>query len=149
MYNNLNLINIFNKRFIRDFIFLIKISFFILFSYNFNIKKSDINLDLDNEFPPIYEENINFSNYTSNIKPIALYYPEFNNFNFNYTNKTNINTNQNKITKLKNQIENVKNCVDIQNKYYEDICKLVHQFYLEVIQVKDCNEKRNQIIFKL
>ena len=131
MYNNLNLINIFNKRFIRDFIFLIKISFFILFSYNFNIKKSDINLDLDNEFPPIYEENINFSNYTSNIKPIALYYPEFNNFNFNYTNKTNINTNQNKITKLKNQIELAKNhgiygfaihfIFDFNNKYLDDI----------------------------
>lgn len=131
MYNNLNLINIFNKRFIRDFIFLLKISFFILFSYNFNIKKSDINLDLDNEFPPIYEENINFSNYTSNIKPIALYYPEFNNFNFNYTNKTNINTNQNKITKLKNQIELAKNhgiygfaihfIFDFNNKYLDDI----------------------------
>ena len=131
MYNNLNLINIFNKRFIRDFIFLIKISFFILFSYNFNIKKSDINLDLDNEFPPIYEENINFSNYTSNIKPIALYYPEFNNFNFNYTNKTNINTNQNSITKLKNQIELAKNhgiygfaihfIFDFNNKYLDDI----------------------------
>ena len=131
MYNNLNLINIFNKRFIRDFIFLLKISFFILFSYNFNIKKSDINLDLDNEFPPIYEENINFSNYTSNIKPIALYYPEFNNFNFNYTNKTNINTNQNSITKLKNQIELAKNhgiygfaihfIFDFNNKYLDDI----------------------------
>ena len=50
------------------------------------------------------------------------------------------------INEVKNQIENVKHCVILQKKYYEDICKLVSQFYLEVCCVKQCNDNRNRAI---
>ena len=81
---------------------------------------------MDNELPPEYEKNINYSNYSSIIKPIALYYPEFNNINLNYFNINSINTSifkgninqdqnninyekQNKLEKIKNQIELARN----------------------------------------
>jgi hypothetical protein len=52
---------------------LIKFSIIILCSFiifNINYYKKEINLD--NELPPEYEKNINYSNYSSIIKPIAL-----------------------------------------------------------------------------
>ena len=106
---------------------LIKFFIIILCSFNiFNINYNKIEINLDNELPPEYEKNINYSNYSSIIKPIALYYPEFNNINLNYFNINSINTSifkgninqdqnninyekQNKLEKIKKQIELARN----------------------------------------
>ena len=59
------------------------IIFLTLFFYRqIFIKKQKIKLDIDNIFElPLYENNIVFSNYSTEIKPIALYYPDFVIFN--------------------------------------------------------------------
>jgi hypothetical protein len=59
------------------------IIFFNLFFYkHIFIKKIKIKLDIDNIFEiPLYENDIIFSNYSTEIKPIALYYPDFIGFN--------------------------------------------------------------------
>ena len=100
------------------------IKFFIIILCSFNINDYKVEINLDNELPPKYENNINYSNYSTIIKPIALYYPEFNNININYSNinstnasifKTYINhsnlnsQNQNKLEKVKSQIELARN----------------------------------------
>ena len=98
---------------------LIKFSIIILCSFNiFNINYYKIEINLDNELPPEYEKNINYTKYSSILKPIALYYPEFNNINLNYLNinsinisiyKGNINRNQNNINYEKqNKLEKIK-----------------------------------------
>ena len=102
------------------FFSLIKYFIIILCFFNINYKKLEINLD--NELPPKYEKNINYSNYSSIIKPIALYYPEFNNINYFNINsndssdyKTYINQsntyfgNRNKLEKFKSQTELARN----------------------------------------
>ena len=64
------------------------IIFLILFFYkHIYIKKQKIKLDIDNIFElPLYENNIVFSNYSTEIKPIALYYPDFIIFNQYFNN---------------------------------------------------------------
>ena len=65
------------------YIFFIFI-YFILFYYRhiyINIKET-IKVEIDNIFEvSSYEKDINFSNYLSDIKPIAIYHSEFNNIN--------------------------------------------------------------------
>ena len=60
----------------------------ILFFYkHIYIKKQKIKLEIDNIFElPLYENNIVFSNYSTEIKPIALYYPDFIIFNQYFNN---------------------------------------------------------------
>jgi hypothetical protein len=104
------------------FCYLIKYFIIILCSFNINYNKIEINLD--NELAPKYEKNINYSNYSSIIKPIALYYPEFININVNYFNINSINAsdyktyinqsniyfeNGNKLEKFKNQTKLARN----------------------------------------
>ena len=97
---------------IKIFWSLIKFIVIILCFLNYNHNK--IEIDLDNELPPEYEKNVNYYNYSTDIKPIAIYYPEFNNINNNYNYKININQNyqnfeyQNKNEKIKSQIELAK-----------------------------------------
>lgn len=63
---------------------LIKYSIFILlyfilfcFKHIYINLKEEIKIDIDNKFDiSLYENNINFSNYISEIKPIAIYYLE-------------------------------------------------------------------------
>ena len=73
-----NVINVFIKYIF--FIFL----YFILFYYKhiyINIKEK-IKVEIDNIFEnSSYEKDINFSNYSSEIKPIAIYHSELNNIN--------------------------------------------------------------------
>ena len=95
------------------FLFLIK--FFVLILYSFNINHDRIEIILDNELATKYEKNINYSNHSTILKPIALYYPDFNNININYfDNKTNINQSniyfetQNKLEKFKAQTKLAK-----------------------------------------
>ena len=71
------IINIFIKYCAAIIIFLI-----LIFFKHIYIKNQKIKLDIDNIFKiSLYENNINFSNYSTAIKPIALYYPELINFN--------------------------------------------------------------------
>ena len=56
----------------------------LFFYRHLYIKKQKIKLDIDNIFElSLYENNTVFSNYSTEIKPIALYYPDFAN---QYTN---------------------------------------------------------------
>lgn len=104
------------------FLYLIKFGVIILYSFNINYDQKEI--ILDNELETKYEKNINYSNHSTILKPIALYYPEFINININYFNinsinvsdyKTNINQsniyyeNQNKLEKFKAQTELARN----------------------------------------
>jgi len=61
------------------------IIYLILFYYKYiyiNIKEI-IKVEIDNKFEiSLYENNLNFSNYLTDIKPIAIYYPEFNNIKY-------------------------------------------------------------------
>ena len=111
-----------NRSTLSYFFYLIKIFVIVFYSFNINYDKKEI--ILDNELAIKYEKNINYSNHCSNLKPIALYYPEFNNINFNYFNsnsmnisdyKTNINRSniffekQNRLEKFKAQTELARN----------------------------------------
>ena len=61
--------------------------FFLFFFKHIYIKKEKIKIDIDNIFKiSLFENNIIFSNYSTEIKPIALYYPDLINFN-QYFNK--------------------------------------------------------------
>ena len=68
---------------------IIILSFFFIFEFKINYKKIQLNFintninetnltyfEIDNEFP-LFENNIDFSNYSTNIKTIALYLPQF------------------------------------------------------------------------
>ena len=59
------------------------IIFFTLFFYKYiYIKKEKIIIEIDNIFEmSLYENNINFSNYSTTIKPLTLYYPDLIYFN--------------------------------------------------------------------
>jgi len=68
-----------------NFLFIIKyIILFILLLFLFYIRYIYINInknifvEINNKFEiPLYEQNINFSTYSSKINPIAFYYPNF------------------------------------------------------------------------
>ena len=64
-----------NKNIVVIFKYLIKSIFLIIFSFIYQNEKI-IFIEIDNEIL-LYENNIDFSNYTSNIKPIAIYLPKF------------------------------------------------------------------------
>ena len=49
--------------------------FIIFFIFSFNSKKIFI-IDIDNQLSQ-YENNVDFSNYNTDIKPIALFLPQF------------------------------------------------------------------------
>ena len=130
---------------------LIKFIAIILCFLNFNHNK--IEIDLDNELPPEYEKNVNYYNYSTDIKPIAIYYPEFNNINNNYNYKININQNyqnfeyQNKNEKIKSQIELAKS----HGIYGFAIC-FVFEFnstYLNEINIFFLNNKEIKFPFLL
>ena len=63
-------------------------------------------IDIDNEFKEnLFEKDMKFSHYQTKLKPIAFYYPEYNNISyFKYSNKTLKNDNYyiNKIKRLVN-----------------------------------------------
>ena len=61
--------------------------------------KEIIKVEIDNKFEiSLYENNLNFSNYLTDIKPIAIYYPEFNNINNSFYNL--LRNNDNKISEI-------------------------------------------------
>ena len=63
------------------FIIIYSISFFIRNIY-ININNKEI-IDIDNEFKDnFYERSNKFNGYISKLKPIALYYPEYNNISY-------------------------------------------------------------------
>ena len=106
--------------------FLIKLSILILCSININkINNTHENqINLDNELQPAYESNINFSNYSSILKPIALYYPENNNFNFNYVNSSynnnyyfKFNNNNNLVGKNNDKIKKIERQIELAKSH--------------------------------
>ena len=53
---------------------------FLIYSHFVNIPVIKISLDIDNGYNySIYENNVNFSDYTTDVKVIALYFPRFQN----------------------------------------------------------------------
>jgi hypothetical protein len=76
-------------------IFIKYVAMFIIFSniifneyFLININQK-LAIEIDNEFKEnLYEADISFNNYQTNLKPIAFYYPEYNNISFmKYFNK--------------------------------------------------------------
>ena len=85
------------------FIFLIILIYFIIFHHNIEL----IKLEIDNIFNEKYEKDINFSNFTTEIKPIAIYIPKFNQYyNESMNNKL---INQFKSELIQKQIDLAKN----------------------------------------
>ena len=72
--SNLSLTKIFIS-FIKIFITILSLVFFIINRYNYLSKKE---INIDNQFEYIKEDNLDFSKYSSTIKPIALYNSEIN-----------------------------------------------------------------------
>ena len=63
----------------------------IIFNEYFLINiKQKLCIEIDNEFKEnLYETDISFNNYQTRLKPIAFYYPEYNNISYiKYFNKT-------------------------------------------------------------
>lgn len=69
--------------FLKYVCFLFGYSYIIFTDYiHININNK-IYIDIDNEFNvSLYEEDILFNNYKTNLKPIAFYHPEYNNISF-------------------------------------------------------------------
>lgn len=70
--------------------------------------------------------------------------------------KNNINNNINNVNKFENvlesQINNLKECINIQNIYFNQLVRLVVLFYQQVVSIKQLNEQnkqRNNIPFNL
>ena len=83
--------------------------FFALhFDILFNNNKNFIGIEIDNEFEyPSYEKDLSFQNYSSNLKPIAIYYPKVFDININefISNKFNTKSLFINKTKLKSEIK--------------------------------------------
>ena len=76
--------NINNYYFIIKYVFIFTIDFYIFFlNYIYiDIDNKKI-IEIDNEFKEnFYQEEIKFDKYQTKLKPIALYYPEFNNISY-------------------------------------------------------------------
>ena len=98
---------------IKYFIFII-INFFIIFFKHFFIRiNKKIKIEIDNILDSyVYENNMNFSNYSTDIKAIALYYPTFsyiNNYLFKFNNRCKNYTNYSNTNLIKNKINLAKN----------------------------------------
>ena len=85
-----------NQDIITIFIFIKYVIVFIIVSniifneyFLINIKQK-LSIEIDNEFKEnLYETDISFNNYQTTLKPIAFYYPEYNNISYiKYFNKT-------------------------------------------------------------
>ena len=85
-----------NQDIITIFIFIKYVIVFIIVSniifneyFLINIKQK-LCIEIDNEFKEnLYETDISFNNYQTRLKPIAFYYPEYNNISYiKYFNKT-------------------------------------------------------------
>ena len=66
-----------------------------------------VEIEIDNEFDyPSYEKDLSFLNYSSNLKPIAIYNPKTinnNNENFTFINKTKL------LSEVKTSVQMAKN----------------------------------------
>ena len=84
-----------NNNYILYFNYFLKISIFLFFlSIKYINIESKIIVNIDNNIEEkVYEKNINFSEYSTNIKTIAMYYPDYQCIQENY-NKTNILLNE-------------------------------------------------------
>jgi len=87
---NQDIITIFSFiKYVALFIIVSNIIFNEYFLININQKLA---LEIDNEFKEnLFENDISFNNYQTKLKPIAFYYPEYNNISYiKYFNKTEI-----------------------------------------------------------
>ena len=94
--------------FIKIFISILSSVFFIINRYNYLSKKE---INIDNQFEYIKEDNLDFSKYSSTIKPIALYNSEINLINDNSINikrKLKLNEDDLIIKYLENEINLAK-----------------------------------------
>ena len=104
--SNLSLTKIFIS-FIKIFITILSLVFFIINYNKFSTKKE---INIDNQFEFIREDNLDFSKYSTNIKPIALYNSKINLINDNNININRIlNEDDLILKKLKNEIDLAKN----------------------------------------
>ena len=86
------------------YIFFLIFIYFIFFYYNIEI----IKVETDNIFNEKYEININFSNYSTDIKPIAIYIPKYNQY-------YNESMNHKFINQFKSEI--IKKQIDLANNH--------------------------------
>lgn len=89
--------------------------------------------------------NNNFSNFSSSIKPIALYYPEFSNFNINFTylrnnndHNYNIDINQDDLIDInKDKIQKIKNQINLAKSHGIYGFAIYFLFYFNNTYIKD------------
>ena len=110
MYENLY-INRYYFILLKKCIYFINILYILFFPQKFYFNKK-IKIETDNEiFFKLYEKNINFSNYSTIIKPIAFYFPNVNSFNniiYTFINDSKKFTNSSLANIIKIQIELAK-----------------------------------------
>ena len=103
---------------------------------NQNINRNNLNNNANNNI----NTNVNV-NTNANINP-----------NLN-TNNNNINNNFDKFENLfENQLKNLKDCINIQNVYFNQLLTLVMLFYDQVVKIKqlnDQNKMKNNIPYNL
>ena len=125
-------------------IFIKYVAMFIIFSniifneyFLININQK-LAIEIDNEFKEnLYEADISFNNYQTNLKPIAFYYPEYNNISFmKYFNKnenTYPNNNDEIELLIKVQTKLAKNHGIFGFAIYFDLSKL--NYYKNIINI--------------
>ena len=78
------MLNLYNINYIIKYVyFLFSYTYIFFIDYIYiNTNNREI-INIDNEFKfKLYENDINYINYNTKFKPIAFYYPEYNNFSF-------------------------------------------------------------------
>ena len=90
---------------------IIIISSLIFFYRNYLILSSKTEIIIDNKLKIEKEDNINFFNYSTNIKAIAFYYPKI-----HLINEVNKDKNRKKLIENKNVIKNLKREIKLVKK---------------------------------
>ena len=146
-YEPINLINNYYNFFffIKYCFFIILIFFLFFFKYIFIIINKKTKIEIDNNLEvSLFENNIDFSNYSYDIKSIVFFYPEFvyinNSNNNNIFNKFYNYIKHKKISKYKkgNIFEIIRNNVDLAKR---------HGIYgLAIYYNMDHSNKNNEIL---
>ena len=111
------------------FLFIYSYLFFIDYIFIHNDNKEIINID--NEFTVnLHESDLKFGKYKTNLKPIAFYYPEYNNISyykyFNNSFKQNIISNNSIYKLVKKQVKLAKNHLIYGFAIYYDLFNITN-----------------------
>ena len=126
---------------LKKYIYFIIVLNILFFPKKFYFNKKNI-IETDNQiFIKLYEKNLNFSNYSTIIKPIALYFPNVNFFNdiiYTNINDSKTFTNFSLVNIIKNQTELAKSHgiygFAIHFNYYDYLqVKIVNIFFYQNI----------------